>query len=444
MDDDDDIDILGAGSSELAWWENNGEEEFEQRWIVQGLSYGTWVSAADLDADGDIDVMGTDADAERIFWMENDGELNFEQHNLSNSFGGANRIMAVDMDLDNDLDILGAGYYCDTIAWWESDLDPAEEPNPCDLIAPVNDSVLVDLSVGLQWTRVPGPDEETVIQYQVQCSSTEDFADFDFADTEEDTFYVLDSLDDDSDYWWRVLAIDPESELSTLSNQTWRFMTAMPEAPGEFCLLEPENNDTLSIREAYETHLTWLRSIDPDPGDTVSYFFNFTIEGLQREPVIVSGTTDEDTTRELDLRDILDRFQITNWEGYLAIDWFVRAASDSDTVDCAEPFTFYVEPNSDVGDYELEQIPSDFKIIHAYPNPFNSVVNFTLSVPNEMRILVSIYDLQGRLVEIITEQTLKTGYFHFNWQPSVSPGVYLLTAETNTGKRAFARLCYIK
>ena len=57
---------------------------------------------------------------------------------------------AADLDMDGDLDILGAAPDLSTIFWWESDLDPYV-PDPFMLISPENESEVDTLPFNFQW-----------------------------------------------------------------------------------------------------------------------------------------------------------------------------------------------------------------------------------------------------------------------------------------------------
>ncbi len=80
------------------------------------------VYAADVDGDGDIDVLGAAYVAHDITWWENtngDG-LTWNEHTIDGSFDGANSVYAADVDGDGDLDVLGAADLDDDITWWEN------------------------------------------------------------------------------------------------------------------------------------------------------------------------------------------------------------------------------------------------------------------------------------------------------------------------------------
>ena len=130
LDGDEDIDILGAagGGAELAWWENDGDQNFTKHSIEQGAGFagGRCVYAIDIDSDNDMDVLGTAAHINTIAWWENDGSQNFTKHIISDSFIEAITGYAVDLDSDGDIDVYGNSYFRtdepgNKISWWEND-----------------------------------------------------------------------------------------------------------------------------------------------------------------------------------------------------------------------------------------------------------------------------------------------------------------------------------
>ena len=66
------------------------------------------VYAADVDADGDMDVLSSSSDDDKIAWYENDGSESFTEHAISTSADGANTVYAIDVDGDGDMDVLSA------------------------------------------------------------------------------------------------------------------------------------------------------------------------------------------------------------------------------------------------------------------------------------------------------------------------------------------------
>ncbi|MBK9461507.1 MAG: VCBS repeat-containing protein [Sphingobacteriales bacterium] len=63
---------------QIAWYENDGSGNFgTQQIITTDANYAKSVYAADLDNDGDIDVLSASYGDNKIAWYENDGSGNF-------------------------------------------------------------------------------------------------------------------------------------------------------------------------------------------------------------------------------------------------------------------------------------------------------------------------------------------------------------------------------
>lgn len=113
FDADGDIDLavgqFGYDDGEIRWMENKGNWQFESH-LLLSLSGTVHTPVADIDADGDLDIVAlVSQEWEEIYVFENDGEANFETHMVygsTNEDFGSSGISLVDLDLDGDLDIL--------------------------------------------------------------------------------------------------------------------------------------------------------------------------------------------------------------------------------------------------------------------------------------------------------------------------------------------------
>jgi len=125
LDGDGDIDVLSASSldDKIAWYENLGGGTFGiQQIITTDASFAAGVFAADVDGDGDEDVVSASRDDNKIAWYENiDGAGTFgAQQVIATSAVGARSVVAADLDNDGDLDIAAASAGDDTVAWFEN------------------------------------------------------------------------------------------------------------------------------------------------------------------------------------------------------------------------------------------------------------------------------------------------------------------------------------
>lgn len=127
IDNDEDMDILAATTynNRITWYENDGAElpTFTPIIIASDAEYIKSVSTADVDGDNDIDVLSASANDDEISWYENDGAIDptFTLHVVSNKVYGAFCVKAADIDKDGDTDIVSASNYDDKITWYEND-----------------------------------------------------------------------------------------------------------------------------------------------------------------------------------------------------------------------------------------------------------------------------------------------------------------------------------
>ncbi len=66
-----------------------------------------------------------------------------------------------------------------------------------------------------------------------------------------------------------------------------------------------------------------------------------------------------------------------------------------------------------------------------FPNPFNPMTNIEFSLPREMPVNLTVYNLRGQVVEVLVNETLNEGHQSITWQAADHPsGVYFYRLET--------------
>ena len=126
IDGDGDMDALSAsrGDDKIAWYENtDGLGSFGPELIIStDADQANSVYAADIDADGDMDVLSSSRDDDKIAWYENtDGLGSFgPEQIISTDADEANSVYAADIDADGDMDVLSSSRNDDKIAWYEN------------------------------------------------------------------------------------------------------------------------------------------------------------------------------------------------------------------------------------------------------------------------------------------------------------------------------------
>jgi len=123
VDGDGDMDVLSASFNDdkIAWYENvDGQGTFgAQRVITTAADGARSVYAADVDGDGDMDALSASSVDDRIAWYENvDGQGTFGAPQLITAAAADPwSVYAADVDGDGDMDVLSASDLDDTVAW---------------------------------------------------------------------------------------------------------------------------------------------------------------------------------------------------------------------------------------------------------------------------------------------------------------------------------------
>jgi len=131
IDGDEDMDVLSASAvdNSIRWYENHrdvdGNVAFTEDVIFKrdpSLGNVTSVVAVDLDGDNDLDILMSNS-GDFVFWYENremDGSVEFIEHTVSTNIKHASSVAIADIDDDGDLDVVSAGYGDAIIRWHES------------------------------------------------------------------------------------------------------------------------------------------------------------------------------------------------------------------------------------------------------------------------------------------------------------------------------------
>ena len=127
VDLDGDSDILG-----VSYWDdrvelflNDGDHPpgWTRQIIAQDFERALAVSVADIDGDGLPDVIaGSDVGSEVVWWHNGGGEpIVWTRHEVDIHVPGAHDVYGTDLDGDGDQDIVGVSYEDDLVLWWRND-----------------------------------------------------------------------------------------------------------------------------------------------------------------------------------------------------------------------------------------------------------------------------------------------------------------------------------
>jgi photosystem II stability/assembly factor-like uncharacterized protein len=89
--------------------------------------------------------------------------------------------------------------------------------------------------------------------------------------------------------------------------------------------------------------------------------------------------------------------------------------------------------------------PGSFKLEQNYPNPFNPSTIISFSLPERSRISLKVYDILGRVVEVLTEGVMNPGIHKINFDgKKLASGIYIYSLSTNKGSIISKKMVLLK
>ncbi|MBN81241.1 MAG: hypothetical protein CMJ70_13990 [Planctomycetaceae bacterium] len=123
LDGDGDVDVISASQADgtIAWYENDGSQGFTTHVISSTETGASSIATGDVDGDGDLDIVTAAATTNTVSWYENQDNEQFIARVITSEALGANHVLIVDLDGDGDRDILSTSASDDSIRWHEND-----------------------------------------------------------------------------------------------------------------------------------------------------------------------------------------------------------------------------------------------------------------------------------------------------------------------------------
>ena len=84
------------------------------------------------------------------------------------------------------------------------------------------------------------------------------------------------------------------------------------------------------------------------------------------------------------------------------------------------------------------ELPYQFTLHNNYPNPFNPETNIQFDIPEQLPVKLAIYDLSGKEVNVLVQDTFVPGKYQVIWGgkdqygQSVSAGMYIYRIEAGS------------
>ena len=81
---------------------------------------------------------------------------------------------------------------------------------------------------------------------------------------------------------------------------------------------------------------------------------------------------------------------------------------------------------------QKSDIPKDYQLYQNYPNPFNPTTKIKFALPYASLVTVKVYDLLGREIKTLLNETKQPGNYEVNFDASrLASGVYFYSIKAN-------------
>ena len=208
-------------------------------------------------------------------------------------------------------------------------------------------------------------------------------------------------------------------------------VVGLNDAPSSFALSEQDSvYITMDNFATDSISFTWDESIDVD-GDELLY--DFTASLIVNGQVKAEYNSSSLTIREMkiDHQSVFDEiFAAQAMFGEIEWDVSVRDSMVEVTSENGA-LTLGVNASAAVLSINGELLPEVFSLHQNYPNPFNPVTKLRYDLPENGLVTIIIYDMLGRQVKTLINQTQDAGYRSVIWDATndygkpVSAGIYL-------------------
>ena len=208
-------------------------------------------------------------------------------------------------------------------------------------------------------------------------------------------------------------------------------VVGLNDAPSSFALSEQDSvYITMDNFATDSISFTWDESIDVD-GDELLYDFtaSLKVDGQVKAEYSSSSLTIREM--KIDHQSVFDEiFAAQAMFGEIEWDVSVRDSMVEVTSENGA-LTLGVNASAAVLSINGELLPEVFSLHQNYPNPFNPVTKLRYDLPENGLVTIIIYDMLGRQVKTLINQTQDAGYRSVIWDATndygkpVSAGIYL-------------------
>jgi len=471
IDGDGDLDVAATGTSadDLVWYENNLPNTNWNKITIDGNLDGAWgVCIADIDGDDTLDVLATGFYADNVVWYKTtDAGQTWSQNIIyPDYFDGARNAYDADIDGDGDPDVVVTAYVKGYVVWFENHLpDDWEWHTIDDGLEAANDVCTADvdgdgkldviatgrIAYDLIWYEnlhgqiyaknveldkyymEPIPTIDTIIIttnfeniYQHNFTANAIYTSSDNAYVDSTVLYddglhgdslagdglwggFISSLSEEEFFSVGISTFDTEtSEYLYTGNQT-KFTTTGPIVIDSLLITYNPFPKTYTVRpfvrNAGQTFTVENLSITMSSDDSLITYINGSISIASIAPGEVVYPTGSFTVR-------VD----SNFSKPFRFNFEIKS----------EGWLYWKDTISIVTSVEDEiEIPISYKLFQNYPNPFNPTTTIKYQIPELSFVSLKVYDVLGKEIAILLNEEKPVGTYELTWIAENLPsGIY--------------------
>jgi hypothetical protein len=237
---------------------------------------------------------------------------------------------------------------------------------------------------------------------------------------------------------WTLDVLDSVKESSELNNSTSIQFSVVWNPTPMFDFTTPAM-DSLEwpCDSVYTLRFNVDDSLQTDSTFSVYAFWMRDTTGLQGHPVSVGDSTGVGYKRNAPRGDGFFQFDLKRLYNLGVVKkgdviYFAGFATDNYPGNFTYAFSrsLLLGPPTSVKDVRSAVIPKEYSLDHVFPNPFNSTLTIDYSLPNPGVVKLSAFDLAGREVAVLLNETMQAGVHTVSWKPEkLSAGLYLLRLQ---------------
>ncbi len=458
IDADNDLDVVAAAlfGNEVAWWQNDGSSPPVWTKISVDASFtdARTVFAGDIDGDENVDILaGAITGSEIAWWANSDGSGTTWKKEIISDDAVVTSVCAADMDDDGDVDVLSARMYSENNIVLYENVDglgttwaprTINDDTPGGLYVEVADidgddqpEVVGSLRGGtgsgaLRWWDVSGYQESgELVSSVLDTGGQTDWGQLDWTDnTPEGTTVKFQVRTSNS---WGIMG----NWSGDITTHPFSFDGFLEDGLRYFqykTILEAADTRTTPVLE--DVTIDWgytdiaVTSFSTDSaagGVEVSWECADEVAGFN----LYRSTGAAGEGKAITSRNKLHAGLITGESPYSYLD----AAVEEDTT-----YNYWLEAIDVGGATETfgpvectwnGAIPTTYALYQSRPNPARGTTTIAFDLPENAKVTLTVYDVSGRKVTTVVEETLTIGT-HERTVSGLAPGVYVYRLDAGS------------